>query len=135
MLKKSVTSLLLLPFAAGLAFAQGPNTSTTMVCRTSDGTIRITDQAITVADYRLRYDGTLKDGVLRFTDASTGAVAVLDARDSDGLYLEVREGGQTMQLVAATADIRYESTDRETEPASPTLSSVLTLIRHSRPSR
>jgi hypothetical protein len=128
MLKTAITSLLMLPLAAGMAWAQGPNTQTTMVCQTSDGTVRITDRAIFVADYHLQLEAVVQDNVLRFVDPSTGATAVLDARENRGLYLEVHEGGATMQLVASAANIEYEHSDRASEPATPTLSSVLTLL-------
>lgn len=128
MLKSAVTSLLLFPLTAGMVWAQGPNTATTMVCRTSDGTVRITDRAVYVADYRLQLESVVQDGVLRFVDPSTGATAVLDAREPRGLYLEVHEGGATMQLVASTDNIRYESGDKASEPGAPTLSSVLSLL-------
>ncbi len=135
MLKKAVTSLLILPFAAGMAFAQGPNTTTTMVCSTSDGTVRISDHKVTVADYELQFDSMIQDGVLRFVDTRSSAVAVLDARDNEGLYLIVNEGGQTMQVVASRTDIRYEDSERGSEPTAPSLSSVLNLVRGSSPGK
>ncbi|MBR9975320.1 MAG: hypothetical protein KFF77_07045 [Bacteroidetes bacterium] len=141
MLKTAITSLLMLPLAAGMAWAQSPdtgtnpNTATTMVCQTSDGTVRITDRAVYVADYRLQLDAVIQDNVLRFIDPSTGATAVLDARESHGLYLEVHEGGATMQLVASAGNIRYEHSDRASEPATPTYSSVLTLLGKSHGNR
>jgi hypothetical protein len=128
MFKKAVTSLLLLPFMAGMTYAQGTNTATTMICLTSDGTVRISENSISIADYRLAFDSVIKDGVLRFVDPASGAVAVLDARDDRGLYLEVLENGQRMQVVAASTAIRYEQNDRASEPASPSFSSVLELI-------
>lgn len=128
MLKKAATSLLLLPLMAGMACAQGQNTATTMICSTSDGTVRISDNSITIADYHLAFDSVVKDGVLRFADPASGAIAVLDARDEQGLYLEVLENGQRMQVVAARTGIRYERNDRANEPASPSFSSVLELI-------
>ena len=131
MLKTAIATLLLLPFSAGMATAQGPNSATTMVYRTSDGTVRITDRAIFVADYHLQLESVVRDGVLRFSDPGTGATAVLDARESRGLYLEVQEGGAIMQLVASTDDIRYESNDHASDAGAPSLSSVLTLLGNS----
>lgn len=128
MLKKAVTSILLLPLMAGMTYAQGTNTATTMICNTSDGTVRISDNSITIADYHLAFDSVIKEGVLRFVDPTSGAIAVLDARDERGLYLEVLENGQRMQVVAASTAIRYEQHDRASEPASPSFSSVLDLI-------
>ncbi|MFA6232665.1 MAG: hypothetical protein WC824_00580 [Bacteroidota bacterium] len=125
MLKKIASSLLCLPLVAGIAFAQGPNNATTMVCKTTDGTIRISDHLVTLANYRLQFDSIVQNGVMRFVDPGSNAVAMLDARDDDGLYLIVSEGGQTMQVVAARANISYENGDRGNEPASPSLSSVL----------
>ena len=130
MLKKAVVSLMILPFVAGMAFAQGPNTATTMICSTSDGTVRISDRKVNVADYDLQFDSVLQDGVLKFVDTRTNAVAVLDARDEDGLYLVVTEGGQTMQVVASRTDIRYEDAEHGSEPTAPTLSSVLNLVSY-----
>lgn len=128
MFKKAVSSLLCLPLVAGIAFAQGPNNATTMVCKTTDGTIRISDHLVTLANYRLQFDSVVQEGVIRFVDTGSDAVAVLDARDEEGLYLIVREGGQTMQVVSARVDISYENNDRGNEPASPSLSSVLNLV-------
>ncbi|MBE0644774.1 MAG: hypothetical protein IH600_11890 [Bacteroidetes bacterium] len=131
MLKKAVSSLVILPFVMGMAFAQGPHTATTLVCSTSDGTVRISDQRVTLADYDLQFDSMVQEGVLRFIDTRSSATAILDARDNEGLYLVVNEGGQTMQVVAARTDIRYEPTDRGSEPVAPSLSSVLHLLRGS----
>jgi hypothetical protein len=128
MLKKALTALVLFPFAAGTLIAQGPNTTMAMICSTSDGTVRITDRDITIADYRLVFDSVIRTGVLRFVDTGSGATAILDARDDRGLYLELHEGGQTMQVVAARGDIRTETNERAGEPASSSFSSVITLI-------
>ncbi|MFZ1728778.1 MAG: hypothetical protein WBQ23_04130 [Bacteroidota bacterium] len=132
MFKKAVSSLMFLPLVAGLAFAQGPNTTaTTMVCATNDGTIRISDHQVTLADYNLQFDSIIQDGVIRFVDTRSNAVAVLDARGDQGLYLLVTEGGKTMQVVAARSAIRYETNDRGSEPTSPSLSSVIDLLQSS----
>lgn len=128
MLKHAARTLMLLSLMAGMTFAQGPNTSTTMICPTADGIVRISDRSIALADYVLSFDSIVRDGVLRFVDARSGAVAELDARDSQGLYLEVIEGGVRMQVVASLAEMQYEQSDRGSEPASPSFSAVLSLI-------
>jgi hypothetical protein len=135
MLKKAVSSLILLPLVAGLALAQTPNTATTMVCSTSDGTLRISDRLVTLADYKLQFDSVVQEGVIRFVDSRCNASLVLDARDDQGLYLLVNEGGNTMQVVAARVDIRYENTNRGNGPASPSLSSILDLLHPSSPDK
>lgn len=129
MSKKTISTLLIMPLFAGMAFAQEPGTATTMICSTTDGTLRIGGGTVALADYRMQFDSVVKDGVIRFTDPHSDAVAVLDARDDEGLYLTVSEGGQTMQVVAARTDIRYERRDGGNEPASPSMSSVLDLLR------
>lgn len=132
MLRKTIATLLLLPFTAGLAFAQGPHTSmTTMVCETSDGVVRISDRSISLADYELRFDSVVGDGVFRFADEANGIVALLDVRDDQGLYLLVSEPGNEMQVVASRSNINYEQGERGTEPATPAFSSILRMIRAS----
>lgn len=128
MLKNAAKTMLLLPLLAGMTFAQGPNPSTTMVCQTADGIVRISDRSISLADYVLSFDSIVSTGVLRFVDARSGAVAELDTRDNQGLYLEVIEGGVRMQVVAPLADMHDERRDRGTEPASPSYSTLLSLI-------
>ena len=128
MLKNAARTLMLLPLVAGMAFAQGPNTATTLVCKTQDGMVRISDRSIAIADYVLSFDAVVHDGVLRFVDPVSGAVAMLDARDNEGLYLEVLEGGVRMQVVAPIAAIQYEQHERGTEPAAPSFSAVLSLV-------
>jgi hypothetical protein len=129
MLRHTITALLLLPFMAGISIAQGPHTSmTTMICTTTDGIVRISDRTISVADYTLHFDSVVSDGIIRFADATSGAEAVLDARDDQGLYLLVREGGKEMQVVASRSDISYEQHERATEPATPAYSSILRMI-------
>ncbi|MBR9979016.1 MAG: hypothetical protein KFH87_13095 [Bacteroidetes bacterium] len=132
MLRNTIATLLLLPFAAGLIFAQGPHTSmTTMVCKTSDGVVRISDHNISLADYDLRFDSVVRDGVFLFTDNASGVEALLDVREDQGLYLLVSEPGNDMQVVASRSNISYEQSERGTEPATPAFSSILNMVRAS----
>ncbi len=135
MSKKALSTLLLVPMFTGLSFAQGAGSTTTMICSTSDGTLRIGGGTVTLADYHMQFDSIVKDGVIRFADPNSDVVALLDVRDEDGLYLTVSEGGQTMQVVAARNGIRYEDGKGGTEPASPSMSSVLDLLRTASQSR
>jgi hypothetical protein len=118
----ALTLAMLALLSAG-AFAQDPNTTTTMTCMTSDGLVTISASLITLADYQLQFDSFVNDGITRYTDEKHNTVAVLDARDDQGLYLEIQENGILMQVVAARADVRYRYDGNE--PAAPTWSSVV----------
>jgi len=104
--------------------------SLTMVCATSDGMVTITDRLVTLADYQLKFDGFISDGVVRFTDPDRNTVAVLDARGDEGLYLEIQEDETRMLVVAARSDISYRFSNDGNEPAAPAWSSVVNHLRN-----
>jgi len=78
-----------------------------------------------IADYHLKLDEVIQDGVARYSDERSGAHAILDARDDEGLYILVTEGGIRMQIVAARSNIRYEFKRTGSEPASPSFTTSL----------
>ncbi len=125
-MRKSIVMILAaLPFLAVSAFAQGPNTTMTLLCKTSDGLVTISDQRIALADYNLQFDSMIREGVVRYRDAGTGVTATLDARGDEGLYIEILENGSTMLVVADRSDVRYSFDDNGSEPAAPSLTSVM----------
>ena len=130
-MKKNIAIILaMLPLFAAASFAQNPNDGLTMICKTSDGTLTISEQSVQLADYQLHFDGFIADGVVRFTDPANNTVAVLDARADDGLYLEVRENQMTMQVVAPRAEIRYRFENNGSEPSAPAWSSLMHKFRN-----
>ena len=106
---------------AGVA-AQGPGAGMTLVCSTTDGTVVINQQTISLADYQLRFDQVVADGVIRFHDTANNISAVLDTRDSEGLYLLVEDSGVRMQLVASRKNIQFREVKEGSEPGAPTWS-------------
>ncbi|MBN1446525.1 MAG: hypothetical protein JXA28_01240 [Bacteroidetes bacterium] len=129
-MKKNIAiAIALLPLLAAGLHAQnveeGMTEPLTMICRTSDGTVTISDKLVTIADYQLKFDSFISDGVVRFTDSDRNTVAVLDARGDEGLYLEILENETRMQVVAPRNLIRYHFGDRGDEPTAHAWSSVL----------
>jgi hypothetical protein len=93
-----------------------------MKCETPDGMITITDQGFTVADHNFRCTDIPEDGIALFADAATGAVATLDARSDEGLYIEVVDEGQTVLLVVDRNNITYDIDGHPSRPTSPAFS-------------
>jgi len=114
----------ILPLLAAGVSAQGPGSSMTMICKTSDGTVTISERSVTLADYQLQFEDILADGVVRYSDPRSNVHAVLDARDDQGLYIQIEENGVTMQVVAARSEISYRFDKAGSEPAAPTWSAL-----------
>lgn len=123
-----VALLLAMPLLAQSAMSQDINGSNTLICPTSDGNVIIDNGTIFLRDYVLTLDKETSADVLRFSDASSNAVAELDTRGSDGLYLTVAEGGVTMQLVADRRAVIVTDEDPSSEPASPAQSRVAAFV-------
>ena len=87
-MRKSIIMILVaLPLMAVSALAQGPNTTMTLLCQTSDGLVTISDRQISLADYALQFDSMVRDGVVFYRDDIRGVTATLDARGDEGLYI------------------------------------------------
>ena len=123
-MKKTIIILALLPFLGAAVHAQDANEGLTMICKTSDGTLTISEHSVQLADYQLQFNGFIADGVVKYADPNGNVFAVLDARADDGLYLEVEENGKLMQVVAPRSDIRYRF-DSGSGTSAPSWSSVL----------
>ena len=95
-----------------------------MTCKTSDGTLTISEHSVQLADYQLQFNGFIADGIVKYADPNGNVFAVLDARADDGLYLEVEESGKRMQVVASRSDIRYRF-ESGSGTSAPSWSSVL----------
>ncbi|MCZ7558158.1 MAG: hypothetical protein M5R41_17280 [Bacteroidia bacterium] len=102
--------------------AQNLPEGVTLKCATPDGLVTITDQGFSVADHDFRCTDIPKDGIALFADPSTGALATLDARSDEGLYIEVKEGGSTMLLVVDRNKITYGFDRSASLPTSPAFS-------------
>ncbi|MDT8325033.1 MAG: hypothetical protein RRA94_13045 [Bacteroidota bacterium] len=118
----------ILPLLAAGVQAQGPGSSMTMICPTSDGTVTISERTVTLADYQLHFDDIIADGIVRYSDPRSNVIAVLDARDDQGLYLQIEENGVTMQVVAARSLISYRFDKSGNEPAAPSWSALTRYI-------
>jgi hypothetical protein len=134
MKKKLAMALTLLPLLTAGLHAQNPEEGMTepltMICRTSDGTVTISDKLVTIADYQLKFDSFVSDGVVRFTDSDRNTVAVLDARGDEGLYLEILENETRMQVVVPRNMIRYHFGNSDNAPTAQVLSSALNQLRN-----
>lgn len=127
MRKSIITILVALPLMAVSALAQGPDPTMTLHCQTSDGLVTISGRSISLADYDLEFESLIRDGVVRYRDERCGVTATLDARGDEGLYIEISENGSTMLVVADRSNVRYSFDENGSEPAAPSLSSVLKL--------
>jgi hypothetical protein len=116
--------MIVLPLLAAGVHAQDPGSSMTMICKTSDGTVTINERTVTLADYQLQFNDVIADGVVRYSDPRSDVYAVLDARDDEGLYLQIEENGVTMQVVAARSEISYRFDKAGSEPAAPSWSAL-----------
>ena len=123
---------LALGLAAVNAGAQEPQCNTaTLICRSNDGVIEITRSTLRFRDYNFIPDQQLQHGVMRMVDPASSAVAVVDARDAEGLYLTITEGSLTMQVVVArTATVLKHASNDHTaqQPASELSASDLILL-------
>ncbi|MCB2206264.1 hypothetical protein KQI65_16090 [bacterium] len=129
-MRKMLFSIMIaLPLLTAGAYAQDPGATMTMVCPTTDGTVTINEQAVTLADYHLQFDNMLADGVVRYTDHVNNVSAVLDAREDEGLYLSIEDNGITMQVVAARSNISYRFDHRGSEPSAPSWSALNQYIK------
>ena len=127
-MKKTIATILaLLPLLGTAVHAQNANEGLTMICRTSDGTLTISEHSVQLADYQLQFDSFIADGVVKYADPKGNVFAVLDARADEGLYLEVEENGTLMQVVAPRSEIRYRF-DSGSGTSAPTWTSVIGLF-------
>ena len=106
------------------AMTQDIYSSNTLLCPTSDGIVTIDNGTILLRDYTLTLESQSADGILHFRDNGSSAIAELDARSADGLYLTITEGGTTMQLVADRRTISASDEPSSTAPASPRHSGI-----------
>jgi hypothetical protein len=120
--------LLALPLFVQSAMSQNINSSNTLLCPTTDGTVIIDNATILLRDYVLTFDGETSNGVLRFSDPASNALAELDTRGVHGLYLTVNEGGVQMQVVADRRKIIVTNDAPSSAPASPEQSRVAAFV-------
>lgn len=95
-----------------------------LFCTTSDGIVRITADKMVVRDLVFTVDAVLQDGVVRLRDTRSDATAVIDSRDEQGLYIEVIEGGISMQVIAPRTSIVSRPSDGHTAPTAPSTGRV-----------
>ncbi|MBI5645848.1 MAG: hypothetical protein HY962_02860 [Ignavibacteriae bacterium] len=98
-------------FVSITATAQHDERAAALLCRSNDGIVVITQNTISVRDYAFEFDTHVKAGVIRMRDAHSGATAVVDVRDEDGLYVTITEGSLTMQLAIPRTNITLRSSD------------------------
>ena len=113
---------LTIPFLIESAVAGSPDPTTTLICSTQDGDIRITANRIMLRDYRFEIEDFTRPSVVRLYDARTDTFAELDARSDEGIYLTIQEPGLTMQLVAPRARMSLIEGTESSSPAMPAIS-------------
>ena len=82
-----------------------------LLCRSNDGVVVITQNTLSVRDYTFEFDTQIQSGVISMRDARSGATAMVDVRDKDGLYLMITEGDLTMQIAIPRKNIALRSSD------------------------
>ena len=116
---KGLAALMItLPLMLASVNAQETASTTTMLCLTSDGYVVIDQDKILLRDYKLTFDRFISDGVIELSDPNAEISAVLDTRGVEGIYLEIREGSLSMQIVAPRNRIQMIDSE-EAQPGSP----------------
>ena len=100
------------------ASAQNQNGGITLRCRTADGDVVIGRDYVALRNYTFRFERTAEAGVYHLVDQSANATAQLDLRSNVGVYLCVREEGQSMQIVASRASITSTPDTEGRQPSS-----------------
>jgi hypothetical protein len=120
--KNIILIIAALPLIAGSALSQEAGSGNTMKCATSDGEITIQGNNVQLRDYDMKVESVERDGVMILADRDTKTTAILDARDPDGLYLAIYEGGAQMQVVAPREGMEFTGSpavSSASAPASP----------------
>lgn len=96
-----------------------------VLCRTMDGTVNISATQMTLRDYAFALDRVQEPGVVVLRDARCDAVAEIDSRSDEGLYIAVREGGITMQIIAPRSGITFKDGTPLDAPSAPSVGESL----------
>ena len=106
---KILLTLIAVPMIMSSALSQEAGSTNTLRCETTDGTIVVTENAVQLRDYNMKFESIEREGVIRLADMNSDATAILDTRDPDGLYLAIFEGDVQMQVVVPKASMEFSS--------------------------
>lgn len=94
-----------------------------LTCSTTDGVFTVTERNLQLRDYIFSFDRVAESGVIILKDSNADAIAVLDTRGEEGIYLAITESGVTMQVVAPRAGMTFiEPTNNGFTPSEPSAS-------------